>query len=532
MTAEQVDPRLVVPPLPPGHVARPRLLAVLDDAAALPLVLLAAGPGAGKTVLLADWALAQKVPVGWINLTAADAAPRRFWSLVCSALQACTGQDEYASVVAANPTVSGVQSLLDSMSGSAVPPVLVVDDAHLLTHPAVHDGLDLLIRARPPRLRLVLAARSDPLLPIHRYRLAGLMRELRATELAMTRGEVRELLLAHGVTLLPEDMDRLLARTEGWVAGLRLSAMRMEGTENPARFVSELALGQGSIGEYLMAEVLDLQPEPVRRMLAETSFLDEVTGPLAEAITGLDGCADMLAGLARKNSFVVPVDAAQTRFRYHQLFAEILRHDVQWRERQSVPGLMRRAGAYFERIGDFRSALYWAGKSGDANHAAALLARGGLAHAMVHRQDLSDLNLSSWQASPLPPGPTRRNRRSGRRAFRGRRGHGQRRVRRTRAAHAGSDGHRTGSQSGVARHRSPGQASPRDEGRRRAGGRRGGRPSVYPKRQHPRIPHTWPVGRRDACPGEHPVQAGQERRCRRASANGAEGGRGRRASGH
>ena len=307
-------------------------------------------------------------------------------------------------MVAANPTVSGVQSLLDSMSGSAVPPVLVVDDAHLLTHPAVHDGLDLLIRARPPRLRLVLAARSDPLLPIHRYRLAGLMRELRATELAMTRGEVRELLLAHGVTLLPEDMDRLLARTEGWVAGLRLSAMRMEGTENPARFVSELALGQGSIGEYLMAEVLDLQPEPVRRMLAETSFLDEVTGPLAEAITGLDGCADMLAGLARKNSFVVPVDAAQTRFRYHQLFAEILRHDVQWRERQSVPGLMRRAGAYFERIGDFRSALYWAGRSGDANHAAALLARGGLAHAMVHRQDLSDLNLSSWQASPLPAG--------------------------------------------------------------------------------------------------------------------------------
>lgn len=145
-----------------------------------------------------------------------------------------------------------------------------------------------------------------------------MMRELRATELAMTRGEVQQLLLADGVTLVREDLDMLLARTEGWVAGLRLSAMRMEGTENPARFVSELALGQGSIGEYLMAEVLDRQPELVRRMLAETSFLDEVTGPLAEAITGLDGCAEMLAELARKNSFVVPVDAAQTRFRYHR----------------------------------------------------------------------------------------------------------------------------------------------------------------------------------------------------------------------
>ena len=390
-----------MPPLPPRHVARPRLLAAVDDPAGLPFVLLAAGPGSGKTVLLADWALAQKVPVGWINLTAADAVPRRFWSLACSALGACTGQGECAS---ANPTVGGVQSLLGSVSGSAALPVLVVDDAHLLTYPAVLDGLDLLIRARPPRLRLVLAARSDPLLPMYRYRLAGLMRELRATELAMRRGEVRELLLTHGVTLLPEDLDKLLARTEGWVAGLRLSAMRMEGTENPARFVSELALGQGSIGEYLMAEVLDRQPEPVRRMLAETSFLDEVTGPLAEAITGLDGCADMLAGLARKNSFVVPVDAAQTRFRYHQLFAEILRHDLQWRQRQSVPGLMRRAGGHFERIGDFRNALYWAARSGDAHHAAVLLARGGLAHALVHRRDLSDLNLGSWPATPLPGG--------------------------------------------------------------------------------------------------------------------------------
>jgi LuxR family transcriptional regulator, maltose regulon positive regulatory protein len=124
-------------------------------------VLLAAGPGSGKTVLLSDWALAQKAPVGWINLTAADAAPRRFWPLLCAALRACTGRDSRASAVAANPAEDVVQSLLGSMSGAAVPPVLVVDDAHLLTHPAILDGLDLLIRSRPPRLRLMLAARSD-----------------------------------------------------------------------------------------------------------------------------------------------------------------------------------------------------------------------------------------------------------------------------------------------------------------------------------------------------------------------------------
>ena len=242
--AKQVDPRLVVPPRPPRHIVRPRLLAALDDAAGLPLVLLAAGPGAGKTVLLADWALAQKAPVGWINLTAADAAPRRFWLLLCSALRACTELDEFVPAVAAYPTPGAVRSLLASLSGCAVPPVLVVDDAHLLRHPAVLEGLDLIIRSRPPRLRLMLAARSDPLLPVHRYRLTGAMGELRASELAMTRGEVQELLSAHGVTLLGQDVDALLTRTEGWVAGVRLSAMRMEGSEHPVRFVSELALGR------------------------------------------------------------------------------------------------------------------------------------------------------------------------------------------------------------------------------------------------------------------------------------------------
>jgi LuxR family transcriptional regulator, maltose regulon positive regulatory protein len=305
--------------------------------------------------------------------------------------------------MAAYSTVGAVQSLLAGLSGFAVPPVLVIDDAQLLKHRAVLDGLDSIIRSGPPRLRLVLAARSDPLLPVHRYRLAGLMREMRAPELAMTGGEVHELLLAHGVTLAPQDLDALLARTEGWVAGLRLSAMRMEGTEHPARFVSELALGQGSIGEYLMAEVLDRQPGPVRRMLAETSFLDEVTAPLAEAITGMDECADMLAELARTNAFVIPLDAAQTRFRYHQLFAEILRSDLQQRAPSSVPALMQRAAAHFERVGDFRNALCWAAKSGDSHRAAELLARGGLAHALIHSEDLSHLNLNGCPP-PLPGG--------------------------------------------------------------------------------------------------------------------------------
>ena len=230
--------------------------------------------------------------------------------------------------------------------------VVIVDDAHLLSHSDVLEGLDSLIRAWQPGLRLILAARSDPVLPLHRYRLAGQMHELRACDLAMTPAEITEVLAIHGVTLPARDFDLFVARTEGWVAGVRLSAMRMAGTGYPADFVSELALDPGSIGEYLTNEVLHRQPEPQRRLLIETSFLDEVTGPLADAVTGMTGCGDMLASLARENSFVIPLDAAQERYRYHQLFAEILRYLLRRQRRQAMRGLHERAVAWYEASGD------------------------------------------------------------------------------------------------------------------------------------------------------------------------------------
>src|SRR5689334_11112255 len=185
-----------------------------------------------------------------------------------------------------------IQMLFSTLPGPAAQLVVIIDDAHVLTHPEILEGLDSLIRGGQPGLRLVLAARSDPLLPLHKYRLAGQMAELRAADLAMTPAEIREVLAVHGVSLPKREVDVLVARTEGWAAGVRLSAMRMEGTERPADFVSQLALDAGSIGEYLVDEVLQRLPEDHRRLLVETSFLDEVTGPLAGAVTGMTGCED------------------------------------------------------------------------------------------------------------------------------------------------------------------------------------------------------------------------------------------------
>jgi LuxR family transcriptional regulator, maltose regulon positive regulatory protein len=397
------DSRLTVPQLPPRHVSRPRLLAALDDAA--PLTLLSAGPGAGKTVLLTDWIRRTDARVAWLNPTAADAEPRRFWRLLMYALRECDGAE--CGLPVAMPqcaAVDLVQKLFSGVPESTAQLVVIIDDAHVLTDPEILEGLDSLIRGWQPGLRLVLAARSDPLLPLHKYRLAGQMRELRAADLAMTPAEIREVLAMHGVTLGEQDFGILAARTEGWAVGVQLSAMRMEGAEYPADFVSELALDPGSIGEYLVNEVLSHQPEAQRRLLVETSFLDEVTGPLADVVTGMTGCADMLADLARDNSFVIPLDAAQTRYRYHQLFAEILRYLLQRRMRQDVGRLQRRAAAWYERSGDLGNAVYWAVRLGDRPRVARLLAQGGFVHAFVHRQDLSGLGLRDLLPLRLPEG--------------------------------------------------------------------------------------------------------------------------------
>ena len=407
MTNGLRDSRVIVPQLPPRYVTRPRLLARLDSAADRPLTLLAAGPGAGKTVLLADWVRRGGGPVAWLNPTPADAEPRRFWRLLETALRDSHGAGPASSVEGSRAAgIDLVQALFSQLPEPAERLVVIVDDAHVLVHPDVLAGLDSLIRGGHPGLRLILAARSDPLLPLHRYRLAGQMHELRAADLAMNDAEIGEVLKAHGVTLQDWDASILAARTEGWAAGVQLSAMRMEGAEYPADFVSELALDPGSIGEYLVNEVLREQPEPQRKLLIETSFLDEVTGPLADAVTGMTGCGEMLAGLARANAFVIPLDAAQERYRYHELFAEILRYLLKRHSHEAFRGLQERAAAWFEGSGDLGSALYWAAQAGNRHRVARLLARGGLAHAFVHRQDLSGLGLRELLPLRPPAGAT------------------------------------------------------------------------------------------------------------------------------
>jgi LuxR family maltose regulon positive regulatory protein len=388
------DSRLIMPREPPRYVPRPRLISELDDTWDIPLVLLSAGPGSGKTALLADWARHTHAHVAWVTPAAADGRPDKFWRLLMSALRARRVITQDPLAMAADDPADRVRTLFGTVSDDVSQLAVVIDDAHVLNDPEVLDGLDSIVRGWQPGFRLILAARSDPVLPLHRYRLAGQMRELRAADLAMTKPEIRHLLDTHGVTLNPKEFEVLAARTEGWTAGVRLSAMRMQDSATPGEFVSDLALDQGSIGEYLVDEVLRHRPAAERRLLIETSFLDEVTGPLAEAVTGMHECGEMLAQLARDNSFVIPLDAVRKSFRYHQLLAEILRYLLQ---RQSAPPpttLKARASAWYEQNGNVGSALYWATHIGDRSRVASLLTRGGFVDAFVSRRDLNGTGLT------------------------------------------------------------------------------------------------------------------------------------------
>jgi LuxR family maltose regulon positive regulatory protein len=398
MRTHLADSRLSVPPLPPRHVARPRLVAALERATEVPLTLVSAGAGAGKTVLLSEWARQTDDRIVWLTLSSVDVKPTRFWGLLARALRQADALPfvdtmELAGLPADSLPVT-VKAPGDQPCNAPARVTVVIDGAHLIREPRLLHALDGLIRGCGDALRLVLLARSDPLLPLHRYRLVGLMRELRGADLAMMQHEIEAVLTAHGVKLLPHEIDTVARTTEGWAAGVRLSAMRMEGKTRPGEFVSELAIDHGSVGEYLLEEVLADQPEAVRRMLVQTSFLDEVTGPLASAVTGIDRCGEMLDDLARTNSFVVPVDPGHTRFRYHQLFRDVLRYLLQRDAQPDFSALCRRASACFETSGDLTNALYWALRAGDRSHMARLLLHGAFIHAFVHRSDVSGWDLS------------------------------------------------------------------------------------------------------------------------------------------
>ncbi len=352
--------RSFVPPLPAATVARPRLEAALDAGRESALTLVGAPPGWGKTVLLSGWAAEHGA--AWLTLGARHADAGRLWADVCEAL----GQD-------VEPGDDVPLRLADALAGASERPVLVLDDLDRLRGPALASLGELLVHGGDA-LHVVAATRADPPLPLTRLRLSGQMRELRAADLAFTLEEATALLEDLGLSLRPDLVARLVDRTEGWAAGLRLAGISLRGEADPAAVVAEFAGDDRAIADYLTGEVLAGLPAPTRELLLRTSIVGRVCGSLADALTGGSGGALALEQLERTGAFVLPLDRHRTWFRYHGLFAELLRARLRLERPGLEPELHARAAEWLAGAGLGREAIPHALAAGGVRSAASLVA--------------------------------------------------------------------------------------------------------------------------------------------------------------
>jgi LuxR family transcriptional regulator, maltose regulon positive regulatory protein len=332
-----------------GVVARHGLLRRLGGPARVTVV--SGPPGSGKTVLLRSWISQPGLSgrVAWVAAGRDNRDPLRFWVSVLGALRRTGQGPTLVQALTAAPDLDGwaiTERLLADLAPLADRIWLVVDDVHELSPEALRQ-LELLVMRAPPGLRFVLATRQDVRLGLHRLRLEGELAEIREPDLRFSAAEAAELFSAAGVELPDPMLALLVERTEGWAAGLRLAVLSLAGHPDPARFAEEFSGTERTVAEYLLAEVLDRQPEPVRRLLLRTSVLDRVNGELADLLTGNEGGERVLQDLEDTNALVVSLDAARSWFRYHQMFADLLALELRRTAPGEVAGLHQAAAGWF-----------------------------------------------------------------------------------------------------------------------------------------------------------------------------------------
>jgi LuxR family transcriptional regulator, maltose regulon positive regulatory protein len=373
--------KLHIPRPRPGSLTRPGLLERLSEATARELTLVCAPAGFGKTTLLANWARGSRRPVAWLSLDHGDSDPARFWRYVAAALDRLRPGigGQVAGLlhgVQQPPLEAVVTAVVNHLVAAPDEVVLVLDDYHLVEGRPVHDSLTVLLERLPPGLRLVLASRADPPLPLARLRGRGQLAEVRQRDLRFTVEEAAALLETAAGQPLPEAaVAALTARTEGWVAGLQLAGLSLQGHDDPAAFVASFSGSHRFVLDYLAEEVLDRQPEPLRTFLLETSMLERLSGPLCDAVTGRADGQRLLEQVERANLFLIPLDGQRRWWRFHHLFADLLRARLQRERPDRVPELHRAAAAWCEahELGD--DAIRHALAAGDPHWAARLIER-------------------------------------------------------------------------------------------------------------------------------------------------------------
>jgi len=375
--------KLHVPRPQPGFVPRPRLVEALGEGLARGRVLVCAPAGSGKTALLAGWARGGGRAVAWLGLDGGDSDPARFWRYVVGALdRARPGLAGRVGPLLGPPPPRSfeglVTALINELAADPGPDevLLVLDDYHLVDSGPVHESVGFLLEHLPPGLRVVVSGRADPPLPLPRLRARGQLTELRSADLRFTPEEAAALLgEATGPGLPEAAVAALVARTEGWAAGLQLAGLSLRGHADPAAFVTAFSGSHRFVLDYLADEVLDGQPGQVRAFLLETSVLERLTGELCDAVTGRADSQAMLADIERAGLFLVPLDEVRGWWRYHHLFADLLRARLLAEQPGRAVALHRAAAAWCEEHDLADDAVRHALAAGDAAWAARLVER-------------------------------------------------------------------------------------------------------------------------------------------------------------
>jgi LuxR family maltose regulon positive regulatory protein len=375
-----LDAKSVPPATRSQLIERAALIELLSKEPTRKLTLLSAPAGWGKTTLLAQWvgSTDDRLRRGWVSLDASDNDPARFWACAIAALDKVSpgGAPRAVELIKMGADLRHVvlPTLLDELAAVDHDMALVLDDYHLVENRTVHEQVGFVIERMPPTFRLVIATRSDPALPLARLRARGELLELRAEELRFQAGEAADLLdSVLGFKLTDAQVQLLFRRTEGWAAGLYLAALSLAGRADTAAFIQEFAGDNRHIVDYLIAEVLDGQPPRIRNFLLRTSLLGRVSGALCDVVLETSGSASVLATIERDNLFLLPLDVSRRWYRYHQLFADLLRAELQRSEPDSIPRLHQRASAWFAGEGLTDEAVHHLTAAGDMHAAAQLI---------------------------------------------------------------------------------------------------------------------------------------------------------------
>ncbi|HSB02974.1 MAG TPA: hypothetical protein VLE49_20155, partial [Anaerolineales bacterium] len=375
--------KLYIPP--PRHkiVLRPRLIEQLNEGlrSGHKLTLISASAGFGKTTLVSEWIANCGMPVAWLSLDEGDNDPARFTSYLIAALQNVKAGIGEGLLIALQspqppPTESILTTLLNEITTISDNFIFVIDDYHIIDSKSVDNALNYLLEHQPPQMHLVIATREDPNLPLARLRVRGQLTELRAADLRFTSSEAAEFLnRVMRLNLSTEDIASLENRTEGWIASLQLAALSMQGHKDTTSFIQSFTGSHHFVLDYLVEEVLGQRSESIQTFLLRTSILDRLCGPLCDAVLGSPSASgqETLEYLERANLFIVPLDNERRWYRYHHLFADVLRMHLIAEQPDQGSALHRRASEWYEHNGSTDNAIRHALAAEDFERAATLI---------------------------------------------------------------------------------------------------------------------------------------------------------------